>query len=249
MLLSGRVALVTGASRGIGAATARLFAREGARVAVNYVKSQGPAQAIVDEIVDLGGRAIAVKADVTDLLEVGYLVERVEGELGPVDTLVLNAGMHVRVAPFLGYPWSEVEAKVSGELKAVFHLAQAVVPGMVERRSGCVLAVSSTLSRRPGDGFSAHSAAKSAVDALLKSMALELGPSGVRVNVIAPGLTLTDATAFLPDAAKDAVAHLTPLRRNALPEDVAGALLLLASDHARHVTGAYLPVDGGTLLP
>jgi 3-oxoacyl-[acyl-carrier protein] reductase len=249
MLLSGRIALVTGGSRGIGAATARLFAREGAHVAVNYHLSPAPAHALVDEIAARGGRAIAAKADVTDLVQVGFMVQQVEAELGQIDTLVLNAGMRVHVAPFLGYSWEEVEAKVSGELKSVFHLSQAVVPGMVARHAGCIVAVSSTLSRRPGDGFSAHSAGKSAVDALLKSMALELGPMGVRVNVVAPGLTLTDATAFLPDAAKDAVAHLTPLRRNALPEDVAGAILLLASDHARHVTGTYLPVDGGMLLP
>lgn len=249
MLLSGRVALVTGASRGIGAATARLLARQGARVAVNYNRSPRPAQALVDEIAAHGGKAIAVKADVTDLMEVGYMVEQVEAELGAIDTLVLNAGMNVHVAPFLGYPWEAVEAKVSGELKAVFHLTQAVLPSMVERRSGCIVAVSSTLSRRPGDGFSAHSASKSAVDALMKSMALELGPAGIRVNVVAPGLTLTDATAFLPDQAKQAVAGMTPLRRNGEPDDVAGAILFLVSDQARHVTGAYVPVDGGTLLP
>lgn len=116
---------------------------------------------------------------------------------------------------------------------------------MIEQQRGCIIAVSSGLSRDPGEGFIAHSTAKSGLDAFVKSLALELGPHGIRVNVVAPGLTLTDATAQLPQEYKEASAQTIPLKRNGLPEDVAGAILLLASEEARFVTGAYLPVSGG----
>ena len=169
--------------------------------------------------------------------------------LGPVDVLVLNASISFPVVPFLQFPWPEFEAKLTGELKSAFFCCKAFVPGMVERRKGSVIAISSGLSRDPGEGFCAHSTAKSGLDAFAKSLALELGPNGVRVNVVAPGLTLTDATSFLSQKEKDASAQMTPLRRNALPEDVAGAVLFLASDEARFITGAYLPVSGGIQMP
>jgi 3-oxoacyl-[acyl-carrier protein] reductase len=108
--------------------------------------------------------------------------------------------------------------------------------------------VSSGLSRHPGMGFCAHSSAKSALDAFAKSLALELGPSGIRVNVVAPGLTITDATSFMPEENKNRSAEATPLKRNAQPEDIAGAILVMASDHAGFITGNYLPVSGGSQM-
>lgn len=116
---------------------------------------------------------------------------------------------------------------------------------MIEQNRGSIIAVSSGLSRYPDRGFSAHSTAKSGLDAFIKSLALELGPHGIRANVVAPGLVLTDATAQLPQERKDASAQMVPLKRNALPEDIAGAILLLASEEARFISGAYLPVSGG----
>lgn len=248
MRLDGKVALVTGASRGIGAATARLLARAGAAVCVNYRASEEAARGVVAAIEAEGGRAVAVRADVTERPEVEHLVRTVEQELGPLDVLVANAGMRVHLDPFLVYPWEEFEAKLVGEAKAVFFVAQAAARAMVARRSGAIVVVSSGLSRHPGDGFCAHSAAKSALDALTRSLAHELGPYGVRVNTVAPGLTITDATAFLPDAARAAAAQKACLRRNAGPEDVAGAILAMAADSGRHVTGVYLPVDGGVVM-
>lgn len=124
----------------------------------------------------------------------------------------------------------------------------AVIPGMIARRQGCIVAISSTLSRRSGPGFSAHSAAKSALDGLARSLALELGLHGIRVNVVAPGLTETDATASQPAELKQAIARMTPLGRIGAVDDVAGAVLLAASDHARFLTGAYLPVCGGAVM-
>ena len=119
---------------------------------------------------------------------------------------------------------------------------------MQEKKSGCIIAVSSGLSRSPGKGFIAHSSTKSALDAFVKSLALELGPDGIRVNAVAPGLTETDAIAFMPENIKQMIAEHTPLKKNAQPEDIAGAILMMASDQAQFITGAYIPVSGGSLM-
>lgn len=245
MRMKDRVVLVTGASRGIGAATAKLLAQEGAAVAVNYFQSAEAAEKVVASIRTAGGTAVAVRADVRDQAQVQAMVAEAENALGPIDTLVSNASIGFPVVPFLEYPWEAFEAKLTGELRAAFFCCRAVVPGMVARKKGCIIAISSGLSRVPGPGFCAHSAAKSGLDGFAKSLALELGPLGIRVNVVAPGLTLTDATAWQPQEAKEAAAKRTPLRRNGQPEDIAAAVLALASDDARFITGAYLPVSGG----
>ena len=246
--MKGKIALVTGASRGIGRATAKLLAAEGAAVAVNYLQSESAALAVVEEIMDAGGRAIAVRADVRDENQVRSMVEEVEKKLGPVDLLVSNASIGFPVKPFTQFSWDEFEAKLSGEIRSAFFCCQAVLSGMIERKSGSIIAISSTLSRHSSPGFIAHSTAKSGLDAFVRSLAEEVGPFGIRVNVIAPGLTLTDATAWLPEEQKTMIADMTPLKRVALPEDVAGAVLALASDRSRFVTGSYIPVSGGLLM-
>lgn len=240
-----KVAIVTGSSRGIGAAIAKALARAGAKVAVNYVASRAQGQKVVDEIVAAGGRALLVRANATARDEVEAMVRGVEAELGPVDILVNNASIEFPIVPFAEYRWEDFERKLDGEAKASFFTCQAVIPGMIQRRGGCIVNVSSTLSRSPGPGFVAHTSAKSGLDGFSKALALELGPHGIRVNVVAPGLTLTDATRDQPKQFHEAIAAHTPLRRLAEPEDVAGAVAFLCSEAARHVTGVYLPVCGG----
>ncbi|WP_242394920.1 SDR family NAD(P)-dependent oxidoreductase [Anaeromyxobacter oryzisoli] len=247
-MMKNRVALVTGASRGIGAAVAKRLARHGAAVAVNYLQNEAAARAVVEEIRRGDGRAVAVRADVRDPAQVQAMVAEATAALGPVDTLVVNASIGFPIRPFLDYEWADFQAKLVGELGAAFHCCKAVLPGMIARRSGCIVAISSGLSRHPGPGFVAHSTAKSGLDAFVRALALELGPSGVRVNAVAPGLTDTDATANQPAAQKEAIARLTPLGRNGVPDDVAGAVLMIASDAGRFLTGAYVPVSGGALM-
>lgn len=246
-----QVALITGASRGIGAATARLLARSGWAVAVNYKRDEAAATAVAEDITACGGKALVVRADVTDVASVGQMTRRVEERLGPIGTLVCNAagvsdpafGQLLDISP------KAVEALVLAQLRAVLTPARAVLPGMVARGRGSVVVVSSGLARHPKAGFSALSMAKGAVEAAARAMAEEFGGRGVRVNTVAPGPTLTDAAAWASAEVRQGWASLTPLRRNALAEDVAGPIAFLASDTARFVTGAHLPADGGVVMP
>ncbi len=245
MILRDKVAIVTGSSRGIGAATAKLLATQGAKVTVNYLHNCEKGEKLADEIARAGGQAILVRADVTVREEVEAMVRTTESALGPVDILVNNAGIHFPIVPFVQYRWEDFEKKILGEMKALYYPCQAVVPGMIQRGRGCIVNISSGLSRVPGEGFVAHSTAKSALDGFSKSLAQELGPHGVRVNVVAPGATDTDAIAFMPKEMREKVAARTPLRRFGQPEDVAGAVLFYCADWSRFVTGTYLPVCGG----
>jgi NAD(P)-dependent dehydrogenase (short-subunit alcohol dehydrogenase family) len=244
-LLHDKVALVTGASRGIGLATALLLAEHGAHVAINYRDSEQGAQSAKEQIEAQGGTAEVFRADVTDAADVAELVAAVHKRFERIDVLVANAHINFRHRPFVEYVWSDLERKLSDELKAIFYPCQAVAPEMLRRKNGSIVAVSSSLSKRTNEGFLAQSTAKAAVDAFVRALASELGPGGVRVNTVAPGLTLTDAAFPMSAANKAAIASKSPLRRNGVPEDIAGAVLFLASDLSRFMTGSYVPVDGG----
>ncbi len=248
MSVQGKVALITGSSRGIGAASAKLLAKHGASIAINYIVNKAAADGVVKEIAAAGGNAMAIQADARSFDQVTAMTDRVVAEFGPVDILVLNAGMKVPLKPFMELSHDEFEGKVMGELDCFFCPVRTIAPSMIERKKGCIIGISSGLSRYAAPNFSAHTTAKSAVDGLMKALALELGPFGIRVNTVAPGLTLTDATSWISKDQLDATAARTPLRRVARPEDIAGMVLAMAMDETAFVSGAYVPVSGGSQM-
>jgi len=256
-LLQGQVVLITGASRGIGAATALLLARHGVAIGVNYHHHAEQAWAVVEAIRTSGGHAMAIQANVENAHEVEAMVRQVEQELGPVDTLVLNAIASSlpdggSAGPeeargnwtshsFLDSTWERYQTIVMRILTGVYIPARIVAPLMVERKHGNLITVSSTLARVPYSGAGAVAAGKAGVEALLKALVPELGPYGIRVNVVAPGAVETEASAPYMQARKEAISQALPLRRIGQPEDIAAAILLLALPQADYLTGNYLP--------
>jgi amino acid adenylation domain-containing protein len=244
-LLEGKIVLITGGSRGIGSSSARLLASHGAKVAINYLKNEARAARVKELIEADGGIAELFQADVTDREQTTRMVERVRAKFGKIDILVSNAAIGFKMRSFLEHDWVDFQRKLNDEIGSMFHLCRAVVPDMIEHGGGSIVAVSSSMSRSWGNGFVAHSTAKAALDSFVRSLACELGPEGIRVNTVAPGLILTDATANLSPHIKDAASARCPLRRNGLPRDVAGAVLFLASELSQFMTGGYFAVDGG----
>lgn len=247
MRLSERVALVTGASRGIGRAIALALAAEGATVAVNYARSQEAAQEVVDQIRERGGRAEAFQADVADAEQVEGLVSAVESQLGPVDILVNNAGITrdgllMRMTP---EAWDEV---VATNLTSAYRTTRAVLRGMLRRRSGRIINIASVSALTGNPGQANYAAAKAGLIGFTKSLAREVGSRGITVNVIAPGVIDTDMTAALGEEWKRRMLDQIALGRFGTPEDVAGAVVFLASDAAGYVTGQTLVVDGGLTM-
>jgi len=230
---------VTGGSRGIGAAVSRELAGAGARVAVNYRAGAEAAEMLAGEI---GG--VALQADVADPEQVAALVERLESELGPLDILVANAGttrdtLLVRMSD---EEWNEV---IDTNLRGVFNSCRAVARGMLKRRSGAIVTLTSVVGLHGNPGQTNYAASKAGIVGFTKSLAKELGSRGVRVNTIAPGYITTGLTEVLPDELRELILSNTPLGRLGDPEDVARCVRFLCSEEARFVTGAVLQVDGG----
>jgi 3-oxoacyl-[acyl-carrier protein] reductase len=244
--LAGQVALVTGGSRSIGRAIALAFAREGAHVAVNYVRNSEAAQSTVREIEALGRRALAVRADTSQSAQVHAMLEEVTARLGPIDVLVNNAGVQKRVS-FLDLEEADWDWMLGVNLKGYFLVGQAVAAGMKARGQGKIINVSSESGGFPAQRMTAYCVSKAGVAMLTKCMALELAQYGIRVNALAPGLTRTDINrkdleeeAFL----KARLARI-PLGRVLSPEDLTGAAVFLASADSDMMTGMTLQVDGG----
>jgi 3-oxoacyl-[acyl-carrier protein] reductase len=249
--LDGRVALVTGGSRGIGRATCLMLAAEGASVAVNYRQDEQSAGAVCDEILRNGGRAIAAQADVADPAQVDALADRVHQELGPVDILVNNAGILMR-GTSLTIDDGELDRMMAVNVKGVVHTVQAVAPAMIERRSGSIVNISSLAGLGTAvPDTTPYAATKAALVVLTKRQAYELGPYGIRVNAICPGYVRTEMLASLDDPASharlQALNAKAMLGRVGVPEDIAGVVLFLASDAAGFMTAQVLTVDGGRM--
>ena len=244
--LDGKVAIITGAARGIGLATARLFAREGARVAIADIDTPR-GEAAAAEIRAQGGEARFVPVDVTDPASVQAMVRRVVDAFGRIDILVNNAGV-LRDRTLLKMTDEEFDFVINVNLKGVYNCTRAVAPVMVEQGSGVILNASSVVALYGNFGQTNYVASKAAVIGMTKVWARELGPKGIRVNAVAPGFIRTEMTAGLPEKVVQAVLERTPLRRWGEPEDVAYAYLFLASDEARFINGAVLSVDGGVVV-
>lgn len=244
-LLSDKVALITGSSRGIGAEIAKVFGKNGAKVVVNYLRNKALAEGVVEEIKDFGTKAIAIKADVRLWDEVEEMVGMAVKEMGQIDILVNNASTPIDVKPFMETPWEDVQRKIDEYIKSAFHCSKAVAKGMMERRWGRIINILAALMDNSFWGFTAYSTAKGGLYSLSKQMALELGPYGIKVNMIAPGIVRTDMTLQFSEEVFRAIEEETPLGRIASTEDIAKGALFLASDLSDFVTGLYLPLDGG----
>ena len=246
-LLTGRVALVTGASRGIGRATACLLAAHGAEVWVNYHRSPAAADEVRQEIAAAGGRCETVRADVSDEAEVAEMMRRI-GAKGGLDILVNNAGPKIVSAPFEKLDWSAMAEAHAGIVGSVFTVTRAALPALKRSKGSIVNILSSAALQRTAYNWLPYVSAKAALHAMSKNLAQELGPAGVTVNTISPSMIDTDPVANAPDRIRQTMLGRTPLRRLGTPEDVAGAVLLLASPYARFITGENLLVTGGDTM-
>lgn len=246
-LLSGKRALVTGASRGIGRATARLLAAHGAHVCINYRSSASAAASLREEIESLGGRCIAVKADVSAPSGASELIEAAAGADG-LDILVNNAGPKIESGPFARISWDQMTQAYNAIAGSAFLVMQAALPHLKARQGRIINVLSTAALGRTAFHWMPYVAAKAALHAMSKNLAQELGPSGITVNTISPSLVPTDLVSEMPDRVREAFVSRTPLRRLASVDDVAGAVLLLASPYASFITGDNLLVTGGEIM-
>jgi 3-oxoacyl-[acyl-carrier protein] reductase len=243
--LHGKVAFVSGGARGIGAAAALMLAKLGAKVAVNYIQQADAAQSVVDQIRHEGGEAELAQADVRDPEQVNKAAAYIQTTLGDIDILVSNAHMSFVMKPLTAMSWDEFAQKLNDEMKANFTLTQAVLPGMIARKYGRMIYISSNAADTPVPYMGAHGTAKAALNAFAKYVALENAPYGVTANVVSPGLVQTDASRVTPEAVKQQLAAMTPLQRIAVPDDVSGMIAFLASEESRFLTGTCTNVNGG----
>ncbi len=248
--LEGKIALVTGSSRGIGAAIARLFALEGARVAL-HGRDEKALASVQAEIEAAGGKAIPVMAELTLFSEIEAMRFRVERSLGPVDILVASAGGSFSPpGPLEAISEEGWHASVEGNLTATFLTLKSFLPGMKDRKAGNIITISTAAARR-ADARSPmpYAAAKAGIILLTQELAVQAGPYGLRVNCIAPETILTERNKqVIPEAQKQAMLEWHPIRRLGTPDDVARAALFLASESASWITGVVLDVAGGSVL-
>ena len=242
MLLQDKTAIITGAGRGIGTSIARLFAAEGASVVVHYNHSKDSAEALASE---LGRGSFALSADLTSPEAARNLAAVSKERLGRIDILVNCAASFASDITEESADWSDFQKEFEGVVGATVNPVHAVVPVMKEQKYGRIVNFIATLVQRPSPEYLVHITAKSALIGYSRTIARDLGPHGITVNMISPGVTLTQFSKSLPDVVKNKIQNNTPLRRLAEPDDVARVALFYASDLASFVTGANIAPDGG----
>lgn len=242
-----KAALVTGASRGIGRATAIALARKGYAVAVNFAGSEAAAEEVKAAIEKEGGRAITVKGDVSKAEDVDAVFAAVKKEFGRLDILVNNAGI-TRDGLLLRMKEENWDAVIDTDLKSNFLTIKAAAPVMMKQRKGVIINISSVVGIMGNIGQINYSAAKAGVIGMTKTAARELAARGIRVNAVAPGFIETSMTDVIPEKIKEGMIHSIPLGRMGQAEDVAAAVCFLASDDAAYITGQVLKVDGGMVM-
>ena len=247
MNLTGKVALVTGASRGIGQATAIDLAKAGADVVVNFIGNEAVAQETVDAIEALGRKAIKIKADVGNAEDVQAMVDEAVAAFGHIDILVNNAGI-TRDGLLIRMKDSDWDDVLNINLKGVYLVTKAVAKLMVKQRAGRIINMTSVSGVTGNVGQANYAAAKAGVIGFTKTCAKELAARGITVNAIAPGFIETAMTDVLPEKVKEGIAATVPLGRMGQPEEIAGVVTFLASDFARYITGQVLNVDGGMVM-
>ena len=249
-VLHDKVALVTGSSRGLGAAIAKLFAQQDAKV-VLHGRDAAALSGVQSEIEQAGGKVMAVTADVTKFAEIEMMRQQIEQTFGPIDILIANAGgSFTKPGPIEQLSEEGWRASVDGNLTATFLTIKSILPGMKERKTGNIITISSAAGRRPHPGSPIpYAAAKAGIQLLTQDVAAQVGPYGIRANCIAPEMILTERNAqLIPDAQKQALIELHPIKRLGTSEDVARAALFLASDEAAWITGIVLDVAGGNVM-
>ena len=247
MLLDGKVALVTGASRGIGRAVAIALAKAGALVAVNYAGNVKAAEEVQQIITQAGGKAILVQGDVAQAEVVDEMMKTVMDEFGRIDILVNNAGI-TRDGLLMRMKECDWDAVIDTNLKGIFHCTKAAAKHMMKARSGRIINMTSVVGLIGNAGQTNYAAAKAGVTGFSKSVAKELASRGITVNMVAPGFIDTDMTAVLPEKIREEMVKGIPLGRMGTPEEVAEAALFLASDQASYITGQIINLDGGMVM-
>lgn len=243
-MLKGKTAVVTGASRGIGRAIALKLAEQGANIAVNYVSSEQDGLKLAQEIENLGGRALVLKADVSVFSEAEQLIAMAKAEFGTIDILVNNAGI-TRDGLLMRMSEDDFDRVVEVDLKGVFNCTRHAVPIMVKQRSGRIVNITSVVGILGNAGQVNYAAAKAGVIGLTKSLAKEIGSRNITVNAVAPGFIETDMTSGLSDKVRELTKESIALKRFGKPENIADTVLFLASDAGEYITGQVISVDGG----